>query len=125
MEMRFSASIIRAIDAVMRLKEGKLGGVRPCWTNFRFPTSLRAGPIEGELWSKVRPISSRELRRTVEFFHLGKRIATVFLRGFELDDGHGRSADDFFWCVERIKYLLCTGKDEEAEIYVGENLSYA
>ena len=134
MEMVFSASIITAIDAVMRLAQGRLwlGSERavlkeaPSWCNFRFPSRLKASPIERV--ERNDPIAgerigSWELARTVEFFYLRKRVATVFLTGKLLDGCSGDN--DSFWSVQRIKYLLYDAEEGEAEVYVGDNLSCA
>lgn len=136
MEMVFSASIVKAIDALMRLAQGKLwlGLERevlketPVWCNFGFPSRLKASPIEqvkrndpvvGEL------VGSWDLARTVEFFYLRKRVATVFLTGKQLDGCPGDNSS--FWGVQRIKYLLYLydKKEEQAEVYVGEGLTLA
>ena len=131
MEMVFSASIIKAIDALIQLARGNLWigserGDLPVWCNFRFPTRLKASPIERVKRKDPIPderIGSWELARTVEFFYLRKRIATVFLAGLEIDGCQGENS--FLWGVQRIIYRLCDAEKEEAEVYVGENLSCA
>ena len=131
MKMQFSASVVTAIEAVMRLHEGKLEGAsQPVWCNFRFPHGLKASPIERvERNDPVlnERIGSWDLARTVEFFYLGKRIATVFLKGLKLD-GTDFLDDDSFWGVWKITYLPDTDRATEAEsvtVFVGDRLTCA
>lgn len=123
MEMVFSASVITAIDAVMRLHKGTFRHmpVKPTWHGFKFPSSLKASSIErvGERDPGVSGVTSWELARTIEFFYFGKRIATVFLEGLEFDDVRCSRDNGSMWGIKQIKYLQNVqrvqrdGEDEE------------
>jgi len=132
MEMQFSASVITAIEGVLRLHEGKFKGVpAPIWCNFRFPSSLKASPIEYVKRNDPIPnerVGSWDLNRTVEFFYLGKRIATVFLTGCKLDGMH-LVDNGSFWGVRKIRYLPNTDRTVDVEssimVFIGDNLTSA
>lgn len=124
MEMRFSLSVITAIEAVKRLEQGEFGKA-PLWCNFRFPSRLKASPIERV--NRNDPIEgdrigSWDLARKVEFFYSGRKIATVFLKGLELDGTQGDN--NSFWGVREIEYLpYLEGAEETETVFLGEYLT--
>lgn len=126
MEIRLTASVIMATDAVLRLHRRALlvqdasdmrpegccfNKQAPTWTNFMFFSRITARKIEKV--ERVEPTrempGSWILSRQVDFYHLGKKVATVYLAGNHVD---GKRTDDkveydnqSFWAVKKIVYL--------------------
>lgn len=121
MEIRFTSSVIEAVETVLRLEKGTLlvsardGGdlsvshrpERPVWCNFDFFSRIKASPIRRT--ERVEPTQKRlgswKLGRTIEFFHHGSRVAVVDLVGQKIDGDHEGLDNDSFWAVTRIGYF--------------------
>jgi hypothetical protein len=109
MEMKFTASIIEALDAVLRLEKGIHPAIskteRPVWCNFSFFSRITATPIRRT--KREEPTQERlgswMLERTVEFFHHGTRVAVVDLIGQKID-GEDNLDNSSFWAVAKIGY---------------------
>ncbi len=108
MEIRFTESVIVAMEAVLQLEKGTLlvPGCRPVWCNFRFFNKVKASPIQQT--ERVEPTQEKrgswKLKRTVEFFHYGSCVAIVNLIGQKVD-GDRRGLDNgSFWAATRIGY---------------------
>ena len=127
MEIRFSASVITAIDGLMRLHRGEFkGSPKPDWTNFRFPTKVKAGSIENGEWHDPHlsgPSKERDIVRKFEFFYQGKKIASVFLFGVEIHWDAIPSHNQTFWGVRSIEYLpdLMEGTVEDETVEVRDS----
>ena len=120
MEIRFTASVIEAVQCVLRLTQGNLWvipkegmgaipGVKvesPVWCNFDFFSRIKATPIRRI--KRVDPTRGRqgswELERTIEFFHHGSCVAVVNLIGLKIDEQSGLD-NDSFWAVIRVGYF--------------------
>ena len=120
MDMKFSASVIKAIDGLMRLQQGEFrSSPVPDWSNFRFPTKIKAGRISRNKRDGL-PLSGQtetwDISRKFEFFYQRTRIASVFLDGSEVHWDKESSHNQTFWGVRRIEYLpdLMEGTVEEA-----------
>lgn len=121
MEIRFTASVIEAVECVLRLNSGTLwvrpkGTTdpaaitkveRPMWCNFDFFSRIKASPIRR--MERVEPtqelLGSWKLGRTIEFFHHGSRVAVVDLVGCKIDGNHEDLDNSSFWAVTRIGYF--------------------
>lgn len=104
-EFKFTASIIEALEAVLRLKEGTLPAIsradQPVWCNFRFFSRIKATPIR----CMNDQLVPKMLERTVEFFYRGIRVAVVDLVGQKIDGDNDSKFE--FWSVLKIGYFQC------------------
>ncbi|MFY9461577.1 MAG: hypothetical protein WAP51_00035 [Candidatus Sungiibacteriota bacterium] len=122
MEIRFTASVIEAVDCVLQLKRGTFwahpkdttdpdDGTKvkpPAWCNCNFFSRIKASPIRRT--ERVEPTQERpgswKLARTVEFFYHGSRVAAIDLVGQTIDGFHHEGLDNgSFWAVTRIGYF--------------------
>jgi hypothetical protein len=112
MEIKFTASIIEALDCVLQLLRGDLwfDGKKvepPKWCNFSFFNQIEASEIRRK--REIQPAHDRRrdwwiLKRTVKFFYHGSCIATVYLVG-QKTIGHDSELDNVsFWGVTRLRY---------------------
>lgn len=121
MEIRFTSSVIEAVECVLRLEKGTLWDYprgttdpaagtkveRPVWCNFDFFSRIKASPIRRT--ERVEPTGVRrgswKLERTIEFFHHGSRVAVVNLVGQHIDEDYEGLDNGSFWAVTRIGYF--------------------
>ncbi len=122
MEMKFTASIIEAIECLSRLQSGRYkvvpkggkwlhegGGVlleAPVWCNFSFFSRIKASPIRRK--SRLEPdkdhVGCWRLERVVEFYHHGKCVAVVELAGIKYDTFTGGLDNGGMWAVSGLGY---------------------
>ena len=127
MEMKFTASVVMAIQAMIDLQRGclrewlpgqeaqfGLSDARtclppPCWCNFMFFRKIVPGPILKK--KRVEPVRDErvgywEVEREVHFWHGTDKVAIVTLRGQKCDgDLNGRGHDDkTAWAIKKIAY---------------------
>ena len=121
MEIRFTASVIEAVECALQLKRGDLWvrpkgttdptvGTkveRPMWCNCDFFSRIKASPIRRteRVESTQERRGSWKLERTIEFFHHGSRVAVVDLIGQKIDGDHEGLDNGSFWAVTRIGYF--------------------
>lgn len=115
MEIRFTASVIEAIQFVLRLMKGKFwlseGGLAdsPVWCNFCFFSRIKASPIRRV--ERIKPTRERpgpaswKLERTIEFFCRESRVAVVDLIGQKFDGDDDGLDKGSFWAVTRVGYF--------------------
>ncbi|MBI4094734.1 MAG: hypothetical protein HY435_00890 [Candidatus Liptonbacteria bacterium] len=120
MEIKFTASVIEAVECALQLAHGNLWvhpkgtvglveemvkAARPSWCNFSFFSRIKASPVRRK--TRVAPTEERlghwKLERRIEFFHAGAHVATVDLVGIKID-GHDLD-NESFWAVARIGYF--------------------
>jgi hypothetical protein len=130
MKMKFTASVRLAMNYVLKLHSGTfwvlLEGAgepqkieRPVWANFVFFGRIEASPIQSSSNGSERgedsvfPGYSLDLKRTVDFFHQGIKVASVNLIGRKYnftEDGKGFEEGlegGSFWAVSSIGFLRC------------------
>lgn len=135
MEMKFTASVVMAVQAMIELQQGWLRvwlpgqeneyGVSdsrtplppPCWCNFAFFRRIRALPIQRK--KRVEPVLGKEVayrdqrlgywevEREVHFWHGTTLVGKVTLRGEKCDGPlNGRGDDDkTMWAITKIAYM--------------------
>lgn len=120
MEIKFTASIAKAIQCAIRLTSGRLTILSkgadilndrarlpleyPSWCSFDFFGKLKASPIRRNPHGKKTGLW--DLERQVEFFHFGHRLLVIDLIG--KSDGSGRE-NEAFWAVRKIGYFVLDG----------------
>jgi len=131
MEMKFTASIVEALQCILKLERGNLfiypkgtdlsskpvpSPTRveaPIWRDFHFFSFIRATKIR--FTRHIEPIEGRRcgswmLERQVLFFHRGRRIALVKLVGQKLDVRDKKDFDnDSSWAVKSFGYYRYGG----------------
>jgi hypothetical protein len=128
MEIKFTASVIEAIEFMLRLLSGHLTAIpkgaqfetaaemtnayvplrAPMWSNFDFFSRIVPRPIGRT--KRVEPtadtLGSWELERKVEFYHAGRLVALVTLFGRKIDKSGANLDSGAFWDVDSISYCL-------------------
>ena len=113
MEMRFSASIVAALNFALRLERGMTGlCTQPCWCNFVFFDRISASPREEWIDPDSDPDSARPFRwqmsRVVEFYYRGYCVAEVFLTGRRSASASLPDGADTFWGISGVEYAQYT-----------------
>lgn len=134
MEMKFTASVVMAIDAMLKLQQGMLRvwlkgqeteyGISdsrtllsaPVWSNFAFFRKIESLSIERK--RRVEPQGDEgghwEVERDIRFFHGVQLVGRVTLRGKKYDALlPKRSHDDkTMWAISKIAYASSATKSE-------------
>lgn len=128
MEIRFTLSVMEAINMVLRLVSGRLSIIPkstnpqtaedlerayirvepPVWCNFDFFGRIKAAPVRRT--SRREPsrehVGSWRLEREVEFYHHnGNLVAVVHLIG-EKYDGSANCDNEAMWAVDQLRYAM-------------------
>ncbi len=125
MEMKFTASVVEAIECVLQLQRGLLryfpkgsdlsshdnsvSVPPPVWCNFSlFSFSrIKATPVKmtERVHRTTEHIGSWKLERKVEFYYWGHHVATVELIGHKSDGAFDKLDNGAFWAVTRLGYF--------------------
>lgn len=141
MELKFTASVIEAIEVMSQVQRGKIirrtKGVEfdparpdtiftrvdsPVWTNFIFFHRIKARPIRRT--RRIEPKGNEpgrwELARLVEFYYAGKLVALVELVGMVVDGQHlGTGLDNSsYWGVSKVGYYRTFNTTKEPEGWI-------
>jgi len=128
MEMKFTASVVMAVQAMLELQQRRLrvwlpgqeaeygfsdsrtSLPPPCWCNFAFFRRIRALPIQRK--KRVDPVPDKsvgywEVKREIHFYHGMVLVGKVTLRGEKCDGPlNGRGDDDkTAWAITKIAYM--------------------
>ena len=128
MEIKFTASVVMAIQAVMDLQRGVLrvwltgqekqyglSDARtclppPCWCNFVFFRKIDVKSISKK--KRVEPVRDKtvgywEVEREIHFWHGKNKVAIITLRGKKCDGPlNNRGQDDkTSWAIKKIAYM--------------------
>lgn len=115
-DLRFTSSIITAIDFALSLAQGKLSEFHdieiesPRVGNFRFWGKITA--TDNERIKRMKDIDDREyawlVHRTVNFWFLNKVVCQVFVEGIRPDQTENRNAAMVeklsSWAVIQVRY---------------------
>ena len=132
MKMKFTASVVMAIEVVMRLVNDKLWMPlveqpldkrtkldSPKWEHFDFFREIEACPVrkKGRVEKgDLKPHESCpywEMERKIRFFYLGIQVAVVTLEGKLYDSSKGTQDNVTFWSVARISYAKELWKEKK------------
>jgi hypothetical protein len=138
MEIRFTSSVIEAIEFVLRLLSGHLTAIpkgaqfetpaemtekyvplrAPVWCNFDFFSRIVPRPIQRT--ERVEPtadtLGSWMLERKVEFYHAGRLVALVTLVGQKIDKSGTKVDNEAFWGVSSISYCMVSGSGSDPSL---------